>query len=379
MDVHAIRARIPLMQTCLYFNTGGISPTLDVVSDSLIHDIREIGETGPPPIMRPDEYHQRLQSARERLADFCGAEPENLCLTRGVADGVTTVFNGLDWQTGDELVLTDEEHPAVRIPADRLPAGHGVKLKYLPIDGSAEEVLSRLEQMITSKTKMLALSHVTTDTGTRLPARQIVELAHSRSVPVLYDGAQSLGQFPVDVTDIGADFYSALSYKWMFGPYSAGWLYIDPAWHDRLKVVPSSANYFADDGIRRFEFVTMPTIYYTASAAGTDYLSAVGIDKIEQHTADLAGRLRTGLAAIPGLAIESPSEPGMSTGVVAFQVAGFEGPYISTQLRERQIITRPTGLKFSGVRVSVAMFTTAADVDAVIGAVDEIVRAGAPA
>ncbi|MEC9379367.1 MAG: hypothetical protein VX528_10400, partial [Candidatus Latescibacterota bacterium] len=71
--------------------------------------------------------------------------------------------------------------------------------------------------------------------------------------------------------------------------------------------------------------------------------------------------------------------PGMITGVVAFQVAGFEGPYISTQLRERQIITRPTGLKFSGVRVSVAMFTTAADVDALIGAVDEIVRAGAPA
>ena len=112
-------------------------------------------------------------------------------------------------------------------------------------------------------------------------------------MPVLYDGAQSLGQFPVDVVEIGADFYSILVYKWMYGPYSAGALYIDKAWQERLGVVPSSANYFGNEGSRRFEFAAVPPSYYNASASAAAYLTAVGIANIETYVTGLATRLRT--------------------------------------------------------------------------------------
>lgn len=378
MDTDAIRAQIPVTEECLYFNTGGISPAVAAVTDSLVQEARDIGTHGPPLIMDYGRHSQRLQSARQRLADFCGVRVTDLCLTHGVADGVTTIFNGLDWQAGDELLLTDEEHPAVKIPAERLGESHGVQVRYLPIHGSEAEILARLDAMLTPRTKLLTLSHVTTDTGTRLPAKAIVDHAHAARVPVLYDGAQSLGQFPVNLTDLGADFYSLLVYKWLYGPYSAGALYVEESWQDRLRVVPSSANYFGAEGARRFEFAAMPPAYYYASAAGLDYLDGLGISNIEAYVTDLATSMRRDLVSIPGLRIENPSDPGMCTGVVTFRVEGMEGAHISNELRSRKIITRPTGLKFSGVRVSVSFFTTPEEVDSLVGAVAEIVDAGAP-
>ncbi|MBT6149268.1 MAG: aminotransferase class V-fold PLP-dependent enzyme, partial [Gemmatimonadetes bacterium] len=273
-----------------------------------------------------------------------------------------------------EVILTDEEHPAVQIPAERLPESDGVVLRYLPITGSAEDVLSRLDDLMTPRTRMLALSHVTTDTGTRLPAKQIVDRAHERDIPVLYDAAQSLGQFAVDVTAMGADFYSCLGYKWMFGPYATGCLYVHPSWQERLTVVPSGVNYGSSEGARRFEFSLMPATHYIATAAAVDYLESIGLDQIEAHARNLAARLREGLRQIPGLTIESPEDPEMNTGIVAFSVDGVDGPHISTALRNHDIVTRPTGMKFSGVRFSVAMFTTQEEIDAAIDAVTEIVE-----
>ena len=192
---------------------------------------------------------------------------------------------------------------------------------------------------------------------------------------MVYDGAQSLGQFPVDVADLGADFYSLLVYKWMYGPYTAGALYVDQAWQERLRIVPSSANYFGTDGARRFEFSTVPPPYYHASEAATEYLQDLGIANIETYVNDLAVRFRRDLSAIPGLVIENPADPAMCTGVVSFRVDGVEGPHISTQLRTHKIITRPTGLKFSGVRASVSFFTTDAEIDTFVAAVAQIVDA----
>ncbi len=375
MDIDSIRARIPLTRECTYFNTGGISPGLDVVTAALVGEHAEIARHGPPLIMDYQKHYERVAGARRKLADFCGVEAVDLCLTHGVADGVTTVFNGIDWNEGDELILTDEEHPALTIPAERLVAA-GVQLRYLPIAGQAAEVLQRLQDMITPRTRLLALSHVTTDTGTRLPAQDIVDVAHRCDVPVLYDGAQALGQFAVDVSQLGADFYSLLAYKWMYGPYSAGALYVEKSWQERLRVMPSSANYSGAEGARRFEFATVPPPYYYASTAATDFLHQLGLAQIEQRVGALTARLKEALAAVPGLVIESPQDTALSSGIVAFRVEGVEGAHISEQLRVRKMITRPTGLKFSGVRVSISFFTTEAELSALVDAVGEIVAAG---
>ena len=167
-----------------------------------------------------------------------------------------------------------------------------------------------------------------------------------------------------------------LAYKWMYGPYSAGALYVEKSWQERLRVMPSSANYSGAEGARRFEFATVPPPYYYASTAATDFLHQLGLAQIEQRVGALTARLKEALAAVPGLVIESPQDTALSSGIVAFRVEGVEGAHISEQLRVRKMITRPTGLKFSGVRVSISFFTTEAELSALVDAVGEIVAAG---
>lgn len=385
MDINAIRSGIPFLNTCLYFNTGGIAPSLKVVTDSLVKEFTAISQQGPPLIMDPTTNGERFMEARRRIAALLGVDVSDLCLTRGVVDGITTLFNGFDWAEGDELIITDEEHPAVQVPADRIAAAWGVKLKRLVLSSDADEMLRRLKALITPRTRLLTLSHVTTDTGTRLPAKEIVQIAHEHEIPVAFDGAQSLGQFPVDVPELGADFYSILNYKWLFGPYSTGALYIAKPWQGRLTVLATGARSErrigrqADssqppEGARRFEVGALSQPLYYATATGIDYVRAIGIPEIEARTLRLAALLREGLKRIPGLTIESPEPAETSTGIVTFRVDGIEGQEINASLRKRRIFGRPTSLKFKGVRISVAFFTTEEELEAVVKAVAEIVK-----
>lgn len=385
MDIPAIRAGIPLVNDCLYFNTAGIAPSLSAVTESLVGDFAEISRHGPPLIIDPAGNSERIAETRRRIAALCGVEAADLCLTRGVSDGINIVFNGFDWKEGDELIITDEEHPAVQIPADRLSAGRGVVLKRLPVSGDADAMLRHLREMLTPRTRLITLSHVTTDTGTRLPAEAIVQVAHEHDLPVAFDGAQSLGQFPVDVLQLGADFYSLLGYKWLFGPYTAGALYIARPWQGRLRVVASGARserrvdrpmdyYLPPEGAKRFEFGAFPTPIYHATAKGIEYVRAIGIPEIETRALRLAAGLRTELKRLPGLTIESPESADTSTGVVTFRIDGIDGKDLNAGLRARQIITRPTFLKFSGVRVSIAFFNTEEELEAVVKAVVEVVK-----
>lgn len=382
MNLDDIRSCMPLLRELTYFNTGGIAPSLKVVTDTFHGYYDHIARSGPPLILDPATNAAQMEDARRRIAAFLGIDASDLCLTRGVTDGIHLVFNGLDWTPGDEIILTDEEHPAVQVPADRLAAACGVILKYLTLTGGAEEILKRFRTLITSRTRMAVLSHVTTDTGTRLPVEDIVRIAHERDIPVMLDGAQSLGQFPVDLPAIGADFYSFLDYKWMFGPFSTGGLHIARPWQSKLKLVPTGRQ--ADqalpeppkDGARRFEIGQLSQPLYHATAAALDFIQGVGLTEIEAVCSRRAAALREGLKTIPGLTIHSPRPPDGSPGIVAFSVAGIEGTHINAQLRARRMIPRPTGLKFSGVRVSVAFFNTDGEIEALIRAVAEIVREG---
>lgn len=373
MDIAAIRADIPLLNECLYFNTGGIAPAPSVVTDALVADFTDISRHGPPLIMDPAANGERISDARRRIAALLGVDADDLCLTRGVSDGVTLVFNGIDWREGDEMIITDEEHPAVKVPAERISATCGVIIKQLPVAGGAEAILRRLREMITPRTRLMAVSHVTTDTGTRLPAADLCRLAHERDIPVMIDGAQSLGQFPVDVPSLGADFYGFLSYKWLFGPYSTGGMYIEKSWQKRLKyVVPGTWHGQQPASARQFENGPMSQPLYYGTATAIDYIQGIGIAEISTRMGRLSSLLRDGLKAVPGVVIHSPDLRDTAPGIVAFSVDGMDGRDLNTGLRARKIVTRPALLKFSGVRVSPAFFNTEEEVEMVARAVAEI-------
>jgi L-cysteine/cystine lyase len=222
----------------------------------------------------------------------------------------------------------------------------------------------------------VAVSHVTTDSGDRLPAAELTHLAHEQGSLVLFDGAQSLGQFPLDVRAIGCDFYAMVGYKWVLGPYPSGALYIRGPVLDQVAVTWTGSRATRTGGVtmdvndlvwiptaRRFEYGGRTFAYDTAMAAGVAYVDRLGVANVADHARRLAARLHAGLARIPGARLHSPADLGEATGIATVALDNVDGVKVSAALHERwRIVTRPA-LRGTSVRVSLAVFVEERDVD----------------
>jgi L-cysteine/cystine lyase len=239
MKVEDARSLFPVLQRFAYLNAGSLGPlsqaTLDAMDERQRFD-HEHGRGGRPWFESMFTLRTRV---RELLAELIAAAPERLALTSSTTDGCNIVLSGLDLQPGDEVVTTDSEHPGLLLPL------HASGARVVVAEVAARPTAEALEAVlacITPKTRLLALSHVLWTTGQVMPVH---ELRHESRLPVLVDGAQSVGAIPVDVGEI--DFYTVSCQKWLCGPEPLGALYVrDP---EALRVaIPS---YFAQQKIER--------------------------------------------------------------------------------------------------------------------------------
>ena len=244
-------------------------------------------------------------------------------------------------------------------------------------------MLAGLDALINDRTKLVCISHVTTDTGTRLPAREICELAHARGVPVALDAAQSAGQFPIDLRDMDCDFYAGTGHKWLLGGWGTGFFYVKRDWVDRLKVSWTGSQagtldrrtmgdlQFLDTA-HRFEFGGRHTVLYSAMGKAIEYIDGVGMDTVETRSLQLADRLKAGIAEIPGATLRSPESHEFSTGIVTFSVDGLNGDDLNSHMFERwRILGRPA-LQHSAMRLCCAFFTEDREVDTIIEAISNL-------
>ena len=271
-------------------------------------------------------------------------------------------------------------------PPLNLARRRDLTIRRLPVSESEDAMLAGLESLLTPRTRLLTASHVTTETGTRLPVAEMARLTHERGALVFYDGAQSLGQIPVDVRAIGCDFYAVVGYKWLFGPYPSAALYIRRDALDRVAVTWTGSratetariDMAMDDmtvipGARRFEYGGRVFAHDSAMAAGADYVARLGIDAVEGHARHLTEYFHDALTRIPDLRIESTRDLRRATGIATIGVPGIDGPTLSAALRERwDILTRPA-LRGASVRVSIAAFTNEQDLDALVEGVAAVV------
>ena len=379
LDVEAVRRDIPSLGRAIYLNTGGVGPISRRVWELLGREFTERYLNGSPLNMRPQSLQMEKDRARGTMAEFLGVTPGEICFTRGVADGANMVMHGLPWEPGDEIITTDEENPSFLLPVLMLKE-RGVVVRTLELDNDGDVILGRLRELLNRRTRLVAVSHVTTDAGLRLPAKAVCDLAHKAGASVFFDGAQAVGRFPLDLEAIGCDFYGLLSYKWLLGPYKAGLLYIARERLDTLRVALSgeraekridrqAGTFDLLDTAQRFEYGPHGWPLYFGMAEAAQYLDGIGVDAIEAQANAQATYLREALEQISGVIIGSPVEGDTRTSVVTFGLEGMSGREIAQAFGGRwNIITRATGIRFDGVRVSVAFFTTREELDTVIEA-----------
>ena len=377
MDVQAIRAQIPGLAENVYLNTGGVGPSPQPVNDALLGTYARYQEHGPD---HPDTkawVTEQVALTRHRLARFLGVTESEIALLRSVSEGIDVVAWGSQWRPGDEVIITDQEHPTGMLPWYNLRDRFGISVKQVRLTDDRETLLDRVEHAITPQTKLLSFSHVTAENGLRLPAKEITKLAHAHGVEVLYDGAQAVGQFPIDLYDMDVDYYCITGHKWLLGGQGVGALYVRRDKLDDILVswTGSSATEELNratgdhawlEGARRFEFGNRFWPSYVAFGEAVAFINDVGTGVIESQAGESADTLKRKLAAIPGVTLLTPLDPDLSTGIVGFEIEGMTGTEIARHFWERwQIICRPA---FQGraVRISCAFFTVPDELQTVL-------------
>ena len=350
--IDKIRADIPALAQYVWFQNGGVSVTPRAIAAEQARLMEELVARGPMHIVYPDEEYPRRARSKAALARFFGVAPSELALMRGVSEAFQTVLRGLDWQHGDQLLITAEEEAALHLPSLHLRDRHGVEVVKVPLLADPEEQLDAFAARFTERTRLLAVSHVTTETGFRIPVEQLCRLApylrrlaHSAGLfPIdaasfagtFVDLAHSAGLFPIDLAELNCDFAGILSYKWMYAPYAAGALYVHPNRLEALQLTYAGGRaeawlrydtdtYALKEGAERFEYGpwSWPLMHTWAFAAG--YLTDIGLNSIWERTAQLTRRLKQALRAIPGVTLYTPLQAEHSAALVAFSIANWDG------------------------------------------------------
>lgn len=270
------------------------------------------------------EENERLRNLREALAAFLGCTRDELALARNATEANNLVTGGLDFQQSDEILLTDQEHPGGRGPWEQKAARFGLKLNYVTLPkppASSAEILERFERALTPRTKLMLFSHITTVTGVVLPAKEICRLARDRGILTQVDGAHAIGQLPLNLHDMGCDFYTTSPHKWVMAPKGTGTLYIRAELLDRLWVNLCSGDWNKKE-LKAWRFSNVGTSnlsVFVGLKAALDFFREIGPERIYARQHQLATRVRDGVNAQPQLKVVNASKDEFFGALVSFE------------------------------------------------------------
>ena len=332
------------------------------------------------------------EAAREKVRQFINAaKTEEIIFTRGTTEAINLVASSFcesQMKEGDEVLVSDMEHHSNIVPWQLQAQRHGIVVRHLPITDKGELDLSALTAHLSSRTKLISIAHVSNVLGTINDVRHIVEMAHSRDIPVLVDGAQSAPHMQIDVRQLDCDFYAFSGHK-MYGPTGIGVLYGKEEWLEKLPPYQGGGEMIDKVSWERTTFERLPfkfeagTPDYIAThglATAIDYLCSIGLDNIEAHEQELTRYCMEQLRTIDGMRIFGESD--YKDAVVSFLVGDIHHLDMGTLLDRLGIAVR-TGhhcaqplmnrLDISGtVRASFALYNTKEEIDALVAGIRRV-------
>lgn len=377
-----LREQLPAVAKTGYFNAGTNGPLSTVAYKAIVETAEQELNDGR---IIPGVYEghaKQIERIRLVLADIFNADPTELALTRSTNDGLNIALNGITWNRGDEVITTNLEHPSLFTPLALLAHRYGIVIRVIDIGNGGGDVVATLERAMTSRTRVLAFSHVMWSSGAIMPLHDISAMAHRHNALVIVDAAQSAGQVKVDLHATGVDAYAMAGQKWLCGPEGTGVLYVATA--AMPEISPSHIRYGQSDttgyvipapGARRYEMGEC----YSPAMVGMEATLAwlrdeVGMDWAFARTRALAQRFAKGIGAIDGVDIFSPLH--RIGGLVCFNVPDMTPQDLTKALYERgqtiRYVAYPPGPTIA--RASIAWWNTEAEVDLLAKDIADIVE-----
>lgn len=401
LDVATLRREFPILRTrvhgkpLVYLDNGATSQKpRSVVEAESDFSLLENANVHRGVHWLSEQATIRFDQARDEVRGFLGAsDSSEVIFTSGTTASINLVAQSYArprLQAGDEILITEMEHHSNIVPWQLVAQATGARIRAIPITDSGELVLDYLSSLITDRTRIVALAHVSNVMGTINPVRRIADQAHAAGAVVVVDGAQAVPHLKVDVSALGADFYAASAHK-MFGPTGIGVLYgradlleSMPPWQGgggMIQQVTIEHTTYAPIPAR-FEAGTPAIAQAIGMAAGVRWMGGLNWDAVEAHEADLVGYATDSLTEVPGVRLIGTAPE--RVGVVSFVVEDIHPHDLGTILDLQGVAVRashhcaqPLMRRFglSGtVRASFAVYNTRAEVDALVRAVEEARR-----
>jgi selenocysteine lyase/cysteine desulfurase len=375
-----VRGQFALDADLTFLNAANLCPASAPVIETLAGRARDLDRDPSP------ETKDRLIAEREQTrrvaAEFLHVSPEEILLPRNTSEANNIVSSGLALKAGDEVVIFADNHPsnhaAWREKAKRSGFTITVVNAVTPHPGP-DYYVEAFRKAISSRTKLLAFTHVTSTVGDLLPARALCALARERGVLTLVDGAQAFGLIDLNLGEMQPDFYSGSGHKWPCGPRGTGVLYVNRA--AQATVAPGIISLYSGSlGISR----THEGLGQRDEAAIIAFGQAlrmqmtIGRPAIESHGRELAQAMTQGLAAMDGVELWTHPDPTRSAAIVVFQPGNLDPRKLGAALYQNQRIATQVraGEDRPGLRLSPHLYNTHADVERALGAVKRYLAAG---
>lgn len=319
---------------------------------------------------------------REKLADFVNAPVDEVAITRNTTEGMNMAISGIDYEEGDEIIISSMEHPAGYHPWRIQEQRYGIKLIEVPLgvpSKSVDEIIDAFKKAIKPKTKVISVSHTVYITGLIFPIKELSEITRERGIILIADSAHGFGMLDLNLPELGADVFCSSPYKWGGAPTGTGLMYVRKEVQDKIWPQIVNTNWENYDSAKRFECLGQrndPLILGLGEAI--DFYNIIHKDRIEARVKSLAAYLKQGLKSIPKVKLHTSENPYLSAGLTAFSVDGFDHKYIVDYIREKyNIVIRTIGRErdnTSGIRISTPIYTNTGHIDKILEGINHIVR-----
>ncbi len=351
------RAAMLLDPSVTNLNTGSFGPLPKGVFERVTQFRRRLAEEPMDFLLREMPAH--LWHAREALANFLHADPRRLTFTANVTTAVNLIASSLILAAPGEILLTDHEYGAMHWCWERAAQRLGMTLRTFPLPilaSDPQQIVDAACAALSPRTRLFFFSHVLSPTGLVLPAKELCAEARRRGILTVVDGAHAPVMVPLDLDDIGADFYGANCHKWLLAPTGAGFLHLGKGSEDRLQPLQVSWGWRPDRArlderddagstprIRYYEFEgTRDICPWLAVPSAIDFQQALGFDRIRAHNERLVQCVYARFARIPRLALATPTHPALHGFLTAYRLqAEVDPPAWRKALWERFRIEAP--------------------------------------
>jgi len=362
-------------------NNGGVSPSPRIVTEALVRytwQQEDVTAYTMWQILEP-----QCETVRTGLAEIFGCDREEIAITRNASESLEILLMGMDLKSGDEILTTTQDYPRMLTTLRQREAREGLVLKMIKVTiapDHLDDITVEFEKAITPKTRIILISHVINITGQIMPVKSICQLARSRGVEVIVDGAHSFAHFDFKQSDLACDYYGTSLHKWLFAPKGTGLLFVK---RDKIeKIWPlMAAEKTQKDNIRKFEEIgTHPAAPRLAIGEAILFHNGIGAKRKEERLRYLSRYWMNKLKDLPNVRFHTSWQPNQSCGIANVEIVGVDPGALSGYLMDKHKIftTAIVHEEFKGIRITPSVYTTLKELDRFCGVMEAVATKGLP-